>query len=126
MTTTFLTADDISRNVPNGPDTFQPEAVKPCPTIRNHSLIKEKLTQLRRIFKVTTSGYTVPVKSNWTYGITTDGIVMGERWKYDREGIWCVIDEKYFTSVDELHTWCTNLLRLHWFEPKVIPSRFDK
>ena len=120
--------DELDSNVPSSPDTFRPRDNGKFP-LRTTSLITRKWCKANRKFSAAQNK-----PSTWTFGITADGQIIGERWsKRDINGKWraCVIDEMIFATKSLLKQELLAWKRLHWkleqFTPaRVIPSRWDK
>ena len=132
MTTTttslLFSAEELDSNVPSSPDTFRPR-YNGTSAIRTVSWIKQRLCKANRKFHAAQDK-----PSTWTFGITADGQIIGERWsKRDINGEKraCVIDEMTFATKALLKQELLAWKRLHWtleqFAPvRVIPSRLDK
>ena len=132
--TGFFSANELDSNVPSTPDTFVPRGPQ-LQAIRTKSLIAKRLCQAKRFYAACQAK-----PSTWTFGLTADGQVIGERWskrEINDELQACVIDQHSWASIallkQELLAWkrehhwqLVNSVPYRRIPARVIPSRFDK
>lgn len=113
----FFSDEELRRNVPNGPDMFDPHGLYPD-VIRKHTEITERLVDMKRDFSLRPHH-----NVTWAYGRTADGVVIGERWAKRGKLGRVVVDVRYFSSESELKAYTCWCLSEHWYEPvqSVIP-----
>ena len=122
----FISDEDRKANAPVGPKDFIPKGNRPRPLRSKTAIAGKELCRLYYQFETPEQGYDGVTRLQtrhirWYYGWTADGRLIGERWaKVELGGNNLCVSETVWESLEDLHAYCCNRMRKHWFAPKVI------